>query len=521
MTLNQYTFEELSKIGRAAWKHNEWKTLKTITEQMRTRQQNNPETEFLSGLATKYLESQSNAIPFFREALKIDAERYDAAIELAAAYFSEGNHRQAFELLERYQQSLANSPIFLNMAATIYVGLGFPDRGFSLYQSANLLQPEISIFKANLAASAIFVGENALAIKLYNELLELEPGNQRHLYQLSRLSNAKDDRLARMIEALLETNSTKPSENIYAYYALAKQYEDLMEWEKAFHFFELGGKAVESTSDYSVDEDIEILEQAERNTSSAPKELPLSQARPTESSPIFIIGLPRTGTTLLEQMLAAHSQIETLGETNNIETAILQLTGNDGGRMSAEILKESLLINPKVLRSEYLDAVSFRVEGQPFFIDKMPLNFQYLNLILNAFPEARIILVHRDPLDACVAMFKQLFTWTYRFSYSLENLKLYHRAYSRLIAHWKGLFGKQIIEISYEDIVMDTTSAIEKLSAALGIPFESQTTSFNSENLTSMTASAIQVRETISTKSVGNWQNYESRLGPLLELKPD
>jgi len=522
MKLSDYDFDQLSKMGRTAWRYGQWQTLDAITIQMRSLKKESAEIEFLSGLAKKHLTNQIEAIPYFEKGLQIESARYDCAIELAAAYHGAREPEKAYRLIQAHQEQLTNSPIYLNMAATTLVDLGFADSAYPLYQRAVELQPDVPLFQANLAACCIFVGEAEQSKQIYTDLVTAQPDHQRHYYQLSRLTKAVDNSMIEQLVKIISKTENSPQRNIFAYYALAKQYEDLEHWDKAFEFFTKAGDAITETQNYSIDDDIAILDTAALieplRTERVPQTAPASTTSDA-AHPIFIIGLPRTGTTLVEQVLTAHSQIESLGETDHFEHAIIQLSGAEQSRMTAEILNQAELISPKALREKYLEAVSFRLTGSPFFIEKMPSNFQYLPLILRAFPEARIIWVSRNPIDACFSMFKQLFTWAYRFSYSLDNLSRYYPAYHRLKPHWLTQFQDTVTEVSYEAITAHPEETIRALFEDLSIPFEPEVLSFNKKKLTSMTASALQVREAISTKSVGRWEKYQSHLEKLRGLE--
>jgi len=517
MNLNNYSFEQLSQLGRTAWKYGDWKALELIAKKMQQKSSDHAETEFLLGIAAKNLEGSTAAVQYFRRGLSLDKSRYDCAIELASACSAIFDRNQAFTLLQDYQQFLNNSPIYLNMAGTTYVELGLPREAFALYQRASELQPQVQLFKENLASCAVFLGNLSLATKLYGELSDLHPKHQRILYQLSRLVKARDKTLITKIEKAIADRPTLPTHNIFGYYAMAKQFEDLGDFESAFKQMELGSNAVISAMDYDLSTDTDILRAVK--TSALPSDgLAKIGASNVAETPIFIIGLPRTGTTLLEQMLALHPEIESMGETNTIETGILQLSGHPGEPMSASILEQASNISPRLLKRYYLDSTAYRRKGLPYFVEKMPTNYQYLHLIVNAFPEAKILLVNRHPIDACLAMFKQLFTYAFRFSYSLEHLTKYYTEYASTRELWRRMYGDRLIELSYESLVTETETCLQEIFTALNLDFDPQLLSTQPDDFQSMTASSIQVKQKVSTDSVGKWKDYREYLTPLLGL---
>jgi hypothetical protein len=171
--------------------------------------------------------------------------------------------------------------------------------------------------------------------------------------------------------------------------------------------------------------------------------------------------------------------------------------------------------------SGYLDAVRYRLGAAPFFIEKLPFNFLYLGFIAKAYPHARLVHVRRNPMDACFAMYKQVFTWAYRFSYDLRSLGAYYAAHERLARHWRSLLGERLVEVEYEALVSDPEAQTRLLLARLGLEFEPACLQFHENEAASATASSVQVRERIHTRSVQRWKRFERHLQPLRCLLED
>jgi len=155
------------------------------------------------------------------------------------------------------------------------------------------------------------------------------------------------------------------------------------------------------------------------------------------------------------------------------------------------------------------------LEDTPMFIDKLPYNFLYIGFIAKAFPDARIICLRRNPMDTCFSMYKQAFTWAYKFSYSLSDLGTYYIAYSRLFDHWKAMLGERLIEINYESLVTDQEQQTRGLLNKVGLDFEEACINFDENTAASMTASSVQVREKVHSRSVERWREFETQLAPL------
>jgi hypothetical protein len=163
----------------------------------------------------------------------------------------------------------------------------------------------------------------------------------------------------------------------------------------------------------------------------------------------------------------------------------------------------------------YLNAVRYRLGTPPFFVEKLPFNFLYLGFAAKAYPDARLVHVRRHPMDACFAMYKQVFTWAYKFSYSLEALGAYYVAYDRLASHWRSVLGQRLVEVDYEALVGDPEVRTRQLLERLGLEFEPACLESDRNEAASATASSVQVREKIHTRSVQRWRNFERHLQPL------
>ena len=164
-----------------------------------------------------------------------------------------------------------------------------------------------------------------------------------------------------------------------------------------------------------------------------------------------------------------------------------------------------------------MNMLDYRLGAEARFVDKLPFNVLYLGFIAKAFPDASIVLVERNPMDCCFAMYKQVFTWAYKFSYSLEGLASFYVAYHRLLAHWRRVLADRLMEIEYESLVTDQEGQTRALLEQLGLPFEEACLDFDKNRSATATASSVQVREKIHARSVGRWKNYERHLQPLKE----
>ncbi len=493
----------------------DWATVHVCANGILKRSRRHPEGFFFLGLVEKASQHPKKAVAAFEEVLQLDPNRYDAAVELATQYSMGRRNGEVEDLLGRYEDKLSNSPRYLDMAGTTYTEIGLPEKAWPLYQKACELQPEIGLFQANLATCAVFIGEIEVAKEAYSKLLQQNPLHQRNHYQLARLEKAKDTKHIEQMEMVLQETRLPPDRNIFLHYALGKEYEDLQQWDKAFEHYRQGGDAVVSVANYDIADDLAIIDKVVEVCNAEWLQSELADVV-EDKVPLFIVGLPRTGTTLTERIIASHSQVQSVGETEFIQMIMRNNSDVQAvDKMTAEMIESVARKGITRIRDGYMDTIRYRLKEAPIFIDKLPFNVLYLGFIAKAWPGRPIVLMNRHPMDACFSMYKQVFTWAYKYSYSLEMLGQYYVAYDRLCRHWRELLGDRLVEVQYEELVSDQEAQTRKLLDALGLEFEQACLEFEKNAAPSATASSVQVRQKAHTGSVQRWRRYEEQLEPL------
>ena len=513
---------QISTIGRKAVRSQEWETVAACANEIIRRDSNSAEGYFFTGLVEKVSRRPLQAIAAFEKALQLDTERYDVAIELASQYSISRRNAEVAALIKKYEAKLGNSPMYLDLAGTVYTEIGMPQKAWPLYKKANELQPGIDLFQANLAACGVFLGKIDDARDIYRKLLKRFPNHQRNHYQLSRLSKAKDTSHIEQMKAILQDSDNTADKNVFMYYALGKELEDLELWEQSFEYYKKGGDAVTSVAKYDVATDIALIDKiievcdAEwlADGSAELGEVPGSKNR--TKTPIFIVGLPRTGTTLTERIVSSHSQVESVGETQFLQMVLRQESGIQSTEsMDPEMIGAVATKDMGLIADAYMDTLSYRLGDEPMFIDKLPFNFLFLGFIAKAWPDAKIIHLGRNPMDSCFSMYKQVFTWAYKYSYSLDGLGNYYVAYNRMRNHWRDVLKGRLIEIEYESLVADQEGQTRILLDKLGLEFEQACLDFDKNDAPSATASSVQVRAKVHKQSVNKWTRFSRQLQPL------
>jgi len=507
----------LSQEARYAATNYNWQAVGQLSEQILKIDTNSAEGLFLKAMTLKAMRDFIVAREYFERALKADDSRYDAAIELAGLYSSMRRNDDAFSLLQKYEDALDNSPRYLDGAATNYVSIGMPEKAWPLYKKANELQPGIDLFQANLASCAVYVGELDIAKSTYRTLLDNNPTHRRNHNQYSRVAKAVDESHITEMKALLEDSSVSDDRNMPLYFAMGKEYEDLQAWDNCFEYYARGCAAVSEKIQYDPAQDIALINNIIETCDAAwLSSASVKRAPTTEKKPIFITGLPRTGTTLVERIVSSHSNVSTLGETMFLQMSLKESAGIARPvPLNAGNIKQIATAELSDVSQRYLDYVAYRLGSEPYFIEKLPLNFLYLGMIAKAWPEAKIVVLNRNPMDACFSMFKQVFTFVYKFSYSLEHLGQYYVAYHRLLEHWRDLLGERLIEVYYESLVENQEKETRDLLEKLGLEFEQGCIEFEKNSAPSATASSVQVRSKVNNSAVNKWKHFETRLEPL------
>jgi tetratricopeptide (TPR) repeat protein len=346
-------------------------------------------------------------------------------------------------------------------------------------------------------------------------LLETTPFHPAALHLRSALRTQSDDQ--NHVEDLrrrLAEGPAHPRFTAATNYALSKELEDLGRFEEAIAALDTGARAYRSTLNY--DSDTELSAHDGIRSVFTGETLGALAPGYREEQPVFIVGMPRTGTTLVERILSSHSQLVSIGEFTEFPRQygihLREQFARDSNRSPSDA---SLDINFPALGKAYCDAARELAADAPGFVDKLPWNFLYCGYILAALPDARLIHLTRHPLDTCYAVYKTLFFGAYSFSYDLDELASYYISYHRHMAHWHAVLPGRILDVSYEALVREPGTQVRRIIEWCGLPWENSVLDFHRQEGASMTASAIQVRQPMYTDSIESWRRAEARFAPL------
>jgi tetratricopeptide (TPR) repeat protein len=379
--------------------------------------------------------------------------------------------------------------------------------------------PNNSQLRYNLAAAYRFLGELGKCEESLNTCLKIDylDADAQSMRSSLRTQSLENNHIEELNRAHSDSKISKIAK-VGICYALAKELDDLDEIEQSFQYLKEGSDIRRSMMTYDIKKDEEIMDAIKQTFSSSPERISIPAI--SEINPIFIIGLPRSGTTLLERILDSHSLVRSQGEldTFGIEMARQVSKGQDQKNLSSlDMVNLSKTIDLEILSENYLSKASPKNFNGKYFIDKFPLNFLYVGLIFQAFPNAKIINLSRHPVASCLAMYKQLFRDIYPFSYNLTDLGRYYSAYHRLMDHWHSTIPGVIHSVAYEKLVTDTENEIRQVLDFCKLKWEPRCLKFYENTAPSTTASATQVRQPIYSKSLNRWRDYAGYLEELTQ----
>lgn len=386
-------------------------------------------------------------------------------------------------------------------------------------QRAISIRPDAAALHLGLANIELALGNLDAARAACERSLALQPGAPDALFFRSGLRrHTDDDNHVAELKAALRSPPPAPDAHAKVLFALAKELEDLGRYHESFPALMQGARLYRGTLQFDLDEEVRFLAAIGDTWTTAQVARRAATSTAGGRIPIFITGLPRTGTTLVERILGAHSAVHSAGELPDFVRRLNEMMeGLPGleGRSRAEMVPASVGLDFAALGRSYLELAAPLAGATPYFVDKLPQNSIYLGLIHRALPEAKLVLVQRHPMDACYSMFKQIFTDSFAFSYDLDELAGYFIAHDRLMRHWIEVLGERLHVIRYEDVVADLEGESRQLLAFCGLAWEPACLEFHRSSAPSTTASASQVRQAIYRSSVDKWRHFSAALRPL------
>jgi tetratricopeptide (TPR) repeat protein len=431
-----------------------------------------------------------------------------------------GRHKylQAMPQIERLLEVEPHNLAYRTVHATTCVGLGQHERAVLLYRQLLAESPNPAEIHLSIAHALKTLGRHDEAVASYRMAFELRPGYGDAYWSLANLKTYRFG--AQDVAAMrgqVESPHVQMDDRYHLCFALGKALEDCGEYAESFRYYERGNALKKAESRFKIGS---IERTAKLQAAVCTREFfavrrGFGCSRP---DPIFIVGLPRAGSTLLEQILASHSQVEGTMELPNILRFVSELRGRETDFTDPrypKVLSELSADDFRKLGEKYIADTRVYRGTKPRFVDKMPNNFRHIGLIHLILPNAKIIDARRDAMACCFSNFKQLFASGQEFTYSLEDLARYYRSYVELMAHWDQALPGRVLRVNYEDVVLDLETNVRRILDHCELPFERACLEFYNTARSVRTASSEQVRQPIFKEGLDQWRNFEPWLTPL------
>jgi tetratricopeptide (TPR) repeat protein len=463
-----------------------------------------------------------DALKFIDQALACEPRNPHLLIHRAQCLLALGRLPEARDAATSARRHAAPNADLLSSIGSVFNRTNDYASALGAYDAAVALAPDNAQILFNRAAIRRYVGELAQAESDYDRVIAVNPNDYEAYLNRSdlRIQSAERNHVAELEATLLR--GPNPEGEVFLRHALAKEYEDLEDYSRSFAHLRRGARIRRQHLRYDVAVDVAtvdwIIEAFPHCQSHVPHE---AAPHARIEAPIFIVGLPRSGSTLIDRILGSHSQVHSAGELHAFAMTLVDAVRRQSGKSSLprqELVARSAQVDFAALGLNYMKLASSGVPATLRFTDKMPLNYLYLGLIRRALPNAKIIHVSRAPMAAGYAMYKMLFRDGYPFSYDLTELGKYYVAYRRLMAHWQKLMPGVIHELSYEAMIADQIGETRKVLRYCGLEWQDACADFHLNTAATTTASASQVRQPLHGAAVSQWRHYAKELTELSDV---
>ncbi len=481
-----------------------------------------PDTNYLLG--TLYLQQGQNekAALLLQKALNGTPDNATARINLGIALKGLGRFREAIDAYKAVLDQEPGNDAALNNMGVAHMGLDEAGEAETCFRRVLQAQPDNVGAANNLGRACEALGDMEGAATAYRQAVKLMPDcGEAHL-ALASMGPVQAGHL-RDMQGLYDDPGADATQRLYLAFALGKALEDAGDYDKAFEYFSEGNRLHHAANPFDLANQAgyfsrlrEIFTGAFLAGVEASDDKGAGNDREEAPAPIFIVGMPRSGTSLVEQILASHGEVYGAGERPYLHDECRREAAAVGQDLPEAIgaFDDATF---RRIAGGYLQRLKSQAPDAPCITDKMPQNFLYVGLIARAFPGAKIIHCRRDALDTCLSIYKRFFTSPNPWAYDLAALGGYYRLYEKMMAHWHGLLPGRMFDIAYEDLVADPEAGIRGLLEHCRLPFDPACLEFHKTRRVVTTASAAQVRQPIYKGSVGAWKRYEKHLGPLQE----
>lgn len=474
------------------------------------------------GVTLADLARNGEAVAHYERALAIQPDYAGARGNLSAALVAQGMALSAqgkhAEAAARYERALAIQPDYADAHNNLGVALaaqGKAGEAVAHYERALVLRPDLADTHNNLGVALVEQGRIAEALPHYARAIALQPANaEAHFNRAEIKTFHRGDADLAALEELAGRDGLPLKKAPLIHFALAKALEDTGDYGRAFEHLRAANDLKRSQIQYDEPAVAKLFQRISSVFDKSLFDRFQGEGDPSQV-PVFVLGMPRSGSTLIEQILASHPQVHGAGELTELERAAGEVLNARECPECVPSLDGAML---RRIGQTYLARLPAVAGGKVRIVDKLPDNFLKIGLIRLALPNAKIIHTVRDPVDTCVSCYSKRFTSGQSFSYDLAELGRYYRYYNQLMAHWRAVLpAGTMLDVAYEDVVNDIEGQARRTIAYCGLAWDDRCVGFHKTSRTVKTASAAQVRRPLFRSSLQRWRKYEAGLGPLLE----
>lgn len=478
---------------------------------------NNADAHFLSGICYFELRHINKAINSISDAIDLNStDEYKAY--LAKCFAVKGDRINTAKWAEKVSLENSNSARILDTVGVSLSHVEAHTKALKYFEKALQLNPNLAAVHYNYGVSCTFLGEKEKARKSLEKVIQLQPAHIHAHFALADLGGVtkENNHIGRLNKLIASTK--QPDALLQLHHALAKEYEELKEYKLAFQTLEKGKSQKRKTIPYQFSDQLTHFQHV-KEFAKKPLEL---RGGCQSKEPIFIVGMPRSGTTLVDRILSSHSDVMSAGELQDFGMAVKELSQTSSNHvLDIATLDTAENLDHKKLGEYYLEKTRIVTGKNKHFIDKLPFNFFYLRQIFQALPHAKVICLMRNPLDTCIGNFRQLFSINnpyYQYSLDLKTTGSFYSEYWHLVQTWKQQQVNNLYVLTYEDLVNSPTVQIPKLLNFCGLDWQEDCLKFEKNTAAVSTASALQVRQPLSAKYLNRWKKFEDECAELIEL---
>lgn len=458
------------------------------------------------GMAYQGLKKNNQAILCYEKAIQKDKNALHFQFNLASLLLEDGQLDQSISLLKQILFQNANIEHAHHLIAEAYIRNRNFDLAYDHHLKSRLINPHHQMNDYLLGVDCIWRGDNAKAEEHLTRAIKLDPTFTKAIFALSGIKKiSPEDKLGKDIIGLNKVMNLPPEEKIFKEFTLSKIYSDANLYAKSFEHLEKGNQLMKKLQPFNIREILSLFETIKNFYLS--ESMNLSEIDKLSCTPIFIVGMPRSGSSLLEQILTASELVYGAGEINDLHSHFMSNIKD----------KKSFIDTLPQIKKNYLQKISSLTNKQ-FITDKLPLNFYWLGFIKQLFPGCKIIHTTRDPIDVCFSIYNNLFVQgTLEFAYDRRDIIEFYHSYEELMVFWESSLEDTIMTLKYEDVVSEPEQEIKKVFNFIGIEFKDEYLDIEKNRRSVQTASATQIRGGINKNSIKKWQNFKLFISEFIE----